>query len=240
MALDESPSAPVGDTRAAQGAPDLPTQVSQPTQSSIPSLPSSAAVQTGEDEASSTANPPTKSLFGPFPPSVEADPQPNATSEPSQLPMSSPSDQIQPTSENQPLASQSMLNFNAQNHEPVSAAQINMPGSPNRTTLPPLSREKTTPAIGPATDKPTPIPKESEIEGPVLFITLLLSSNGARHPYKLDEKYLRKRNVTVEGNNPINISLYKLKELILRDWRDGESILSQCHGALQRTWELAC
>ena len=91
---------------------------------------------------------------------------------------------------------------------------------------PTLTREKTAPAIGPATDKPTPVPKDSEIEGPLLYITLLLSSTGARHPYKLDEKYLKKRNVVVEGNNPINLSLYKLKELILRDWREGETVES--------------
>ncbi|KAG8527472.1 uncharacterized protein KY384_007624 [Bacidia gigantensis] len=72
-----------------------------------------------------------------------------------------------------------------------------------------------------ATDEPPALPKEPEIEGPVLYITLLLIT-GARHPFKLDRKYLKKRNVEVEGDNPINMSLYKLKELILRDWREGE------------------
>ena len=86
---------------------------------------------------------------------------------------------------------------------------------------PPLKRQQTAPAIGPATDKPTPLTREATTEGPVLYITLLLASTGARHPFRLDAKYLRKRGVEVEGNNPINISLYKLKELILRDWREG-------------------
>jgi hypothetical protein len=59
----------------------------------------------------------------------------------------------------------------------------------------------------------------------VLLITLLLTS-GARHPYKLDEKYLTKRNVAVptltDGGrkDPYSISVYTLKELILREWRE--------------------
>ncbi len=62
-------------------------------------------------------------------------------------------------------------------------------------------------------------------EAPVCAITLLLPT-GARHPYRLDEKYLAKRNVDVPdvaesgGRDPFSISVYKLKELILREWRD--------------------
>jgi len=50
-------------------------------------------------------------------------------------------------------------------------------------------------------------------------VTLLLTS-GARHPFKLDSKYLNKRSVDVPGGDPFNLSVYKLKELILREWRD--------------------
>lgn len=59
----------------------------------------------------------------------------------------------------------------------------------------------------------------------MLVITLLLTS-GARHPYKIDERYLTKRNVNVPGatqagrKDPYSISVYTLKELILREWRD--------------------
>ena len=46
---------------------------------------------------------------------------------------------------------------------------------------------------------------------------------GARHPYKIDEKYLSNRKVEAkdaEGNfEPRDISGYKLKELIWTDWR---------------------
>lgn len=63
-------------------------------------------------------------------------------------------------------------------------------------------------------------------EAPVCNITLLLPT-GARHPYKIDEKYLSKRGVdipeTVAGTgqpDPFSISVYKVKELILREWRE--------------------
>lgn len=96
-----------------------------------------------------------------------------------------------------------------------------LPASPTLSPPNPLTREKTAPAIGPSSDKPTHVPKESDITGPILMITLLLT-NGARHPYKIDEKYLKKRSVNVEGNNPINMSTYTLKELIWREWREGK------------------
>jgi len=60
---------------------------------------------------------------------------------------------------------------------------------------------------------------------PVCNITLLLPT-GARHPYRIDEKYLAKRNVSVPettetgAKDPFSISVYKLKELILREWRE--------------------
>ncbi|MCJ1394245.1 hypothetical protein MMC18_007123 [Xylographa bjoerkii] len=82
-----------------------------------------------------------------------------------------------------------------------------------------LTREQTHPAIGPATDKPSPMPKLPESTGPQLIITLLLHT-GARHPYRIDERYLKKRNVNVADNNPVNMSVYTLKELIWRDWRE--------------------
>ncbi|TVY46528.1 hypothetical protein LOCC1_G003676 [Lachnellula occidentalis] len=82
-------------------------------------------------------------------------------------------------------------------------------------------------AIGPSTGEApiAPIVSHSVEAGPVLVITLLLTS-GARHPYKIDERYLTKRNVNVPGvtaagrKDPYTISVYTLKELILREWRD--------------------
>jgi hypothetical protein len=52
---------------------------------------------------------------------------------------------------------------------------------------------------------------------------LLLPSTGARHPYKIDERYLKKREVKTEEMDPYNITVNTLKELIWRDWREGMS-----------------
>ena len=75
-------------------------------------------------------------------------------------------------------------------------------------------------AIGPATDGPTRI-RSSSASGPQLMIVLLLHSTQTRHPYIINEKYLRKRNISVADNDPVNMSVYTLKELIWRDWREG-------------------
>lgn len=82
------------------------------------------------------------------------------------------------------------------------------------------TRQKTVPTNGSSAETPIPLQQESDIIGPILLVTLLLT-NGARHPYKIDEKYLKKRSVHVEDNNPVNMSTYTLKELIWRDWREG-------------------
>lgn len=107
---------------------------------------------------------------------------------------------------------------------PVASPPITPPTTPS-TSPNPLTHEKTAPAIGPSSDTPTLLPKHSDITGPQLMITLLLT-NGARHPYKIDEKYLKKRSVIVEDNNPINLSTYTLKELIWREWREGKRLNS--------------
>ncbi|EAU31898.1 conserved hypothetical protein [Aspergillus terreus NIH2624] len=60
--------------------------------------------------------------------------------------------------------------------------------------------------------------KETEDSGPSLVITLLLIT-GSRHPFKIDGKYLRKRSVNVENYDPFAMSVYTLKELIWREWR---------------------
>ncbi|MCJ1359555.1 MAG: hypothetical protein MMC33_009557, partial [Icmadophila ericetorum] len=82
-----------------------------------------------------------------------------------------------------------------------------------------FKRQQTALAIGAASEEMPPMPEQPEIAAATLLITLLLHT-GARHPYKIDEKYLKKRNVNVTDNNPINMSVYTLKELIWRDWRE--------------------
>jgi len=90
-------------------------------------------------------------------------------------------------------------------------------------------------AIGAPTDLPTPMlksPTSAMDNGPVIQFTLLLASSGTRHPYQINEKYLAKRNINALGEDeqfdPSVISVYTLKELILKDWRDGRSIF--CRG----------
>ncbi|KAK3353691.1 ubiquitin-related domain-containing protein [Lasiosphaeria hispida] len=81
-------------------------------------------------------------------------------------------------------------------------------------------REEDSLSIGPSDPQPG-----SNQEPLVCTITLLLPT-GARHPYKIDEKYLAKRSVEVPDvtdsgrKDPFSISVYKLKELILREWRE--------------------
>lgn len=82
---------------------------------------------------------------------------------------------------------------------------------------PKLDRTHST-AIGPSIESPAGVTKDLGQSGPVLMITLLLLS-GARHPFNLDAAYLAKRNVQTQGNDPFNLSVYKVKELILREWR---------------------
>ena len=84
-------------------------------------------------------------------------------------------------------------------------------------------RQQSSAGIGPSEDNPHIVPDPS-VEGPAVLITLLLTT-GARHPYRIDKKYLRKRMIFEEGDeppDPFEISIYAVKELIWRDWRDGE------------------
>ncbi|KAK5947676.1 hypothetical protein PMZ80_001830 [Knufia obscura] len=96
----------------------------------------------------------------------------------------------------------------------------NPPTPPPVPSVPTALRDRAqSTAIGESSDSPAPVPKDTEDTGPTLMITLLLIT-GARHPFNLDMKYLAKRNVQVQGNDPFNLSVYKVKELILREWRD--------------------
>lgn len=114
---------------------------------------------------------------------------------------------------------------------PTSPVSPTTPQTPAATT--------TTPAIGPgqdtnptantihqtsnATSPPTTTTTTPPPDpGPSILITLILQT-GKRHPFKIDLKYLRKRNIFKEDSaetDPFSISIYTLKELIWRDWRE--------------------
>lgn len=108
--------------------------------------------------------------------------------------------------------------------EPSTLSPSHDTAQPASPTVVPLTTQATNPAIGPSSDQPTPMSKETDSTGPTLVLTLLLPT-GARHPYRMDEKYLKKRNVKALNNNPINMSVYTLKELIWREWREGTDTL---------------
>lgn len=78
----------------------------------------------------------------------------------------------------------------------------------------------------PETEDLTIDPVETQPNAGLLAVNIMLQlTNGARHPFRIDEKYLTKRNVAVTGKtddgsmDPASITVYTLKELILRDWR---------------------
>ena len=72
----------------------------------------------------------------------------------------------------------------------------------------------------PSQEASTMMPSDAPADpGKILLINLLLL-NGNRHPYKIDKKYLARRNIHAEDDNPLNLTIYTLKELIWRDWRD--------------------
>ena len=112
----------------------------------------------------------------------------------------------------------------AWNDEEATSGSTGAAANPSSSNPIPITRLDSV-AIGPSTDTPASHLHVASDVGPVLVITLLLTS-GARHPYKIDEKYLTKRNVSVPGvtedgkRDPYSISVYTLKELILREWRE--------------------
>ncbi|KAL8906474.1 MAG: hypothetical protein Q9207_002012 [Kuettlingeria erythrocarpa] len=103
--------------------------------------------------------------------------------------------------------------------EPLATTSANADPVPVVAEPHPLTLEKTGPTVGPLVDKSISNSQTSDAVGFSLLITLLLI-NGARHPFKIDEKYLKKRSVNADGGNPVNLSVYTLKELIWREWRD--------------------
>jgi hypothetical protein len=98
-------------------------------------------------------------------------------------------------------------------------------GKENDAAPPPpiKDRQDSGMAIGPAQDDISVIAPGGS-DDPVCNITLLLTT-GSRHPYKIDGKYLSRRNVPIPEQtesgqpDPFSISIYTLKELILREWR---------------------
>lgn len=95
------------------------------------------------------------------------------------------------------------------------------------------------PTTAPPAEQPGSSLKDTEESpGMSLSVTLLLT-NGARHPLKIDGRYLRKHSINVPNYDPFEMSVYSLKELIWRDWHSGK--ISDCRvsvGVFARAHEL--
>ncbi|KAK4543538.1 hypothetical protein LTR36_005433 [Oleoguttula mirabilis] len=129
-----------------------------------------------------------------------------------------PTDQVDPTT---PIAQTSADEALPPSSTPavIEAPSTSQPQHTSEPAPAPLTRKQTE-ALGPATEAPIAPPAST---GPVLSITLMLTT-GARHPYKIDEKYLRNRNCQALASDgtfdPRELNGYKLKELIWTDWRN--------------------
>lgn len=116
----------------------------------------------------------------------------------------------------------------AKDDDPTTAgaapSSTSVKGKEKEVQPPPIRQDRADSLSIGAADDPDGSPS-NPADGPVCNITLLLPT-GARHPYKIDDKYLAKRNVEVPEvtengkKDPFSVSVYKLKELILREWRD--------------------
>lgn len=104
---------------------------------------------------------------------------------------------------------------------PVPSNEVSA-GAPGSTPISPDEEPKlATPVPELASDASV---KEPEDSGPSLTIVLLLIS-GTRYPIKIDSNYLRKRDITVDNNDPFAMSVYTLKELIWRSWQEGRIVM---------------
>lgn len=138
--------------------------------------------------------------------------------------MPTPADQTTSPSPDQVLEQpQPSSTTEAQPEQPLPVA----PEQPNPSTTTPDPTTTTTTANDDEDTTTSAIPpantNASPSSGPALEISLMLIT-GARHPYRIDEKYLSSRNVTARNPStgafdPRELSGYQLKELILKDWR---------------------
>lgn len=99
------------------------------------------------------------------------------------------------------------------------------PGATDTVTKPEpahLSPQSSTSSSPDPVDATTSAPTKPA--NPTLSIALLLPT-GTRHSFRITESYLTKRSISIPGTtdegkgDPYSISVYQLKELILREWR---------------------
>ncbi|KAI0203897.1 ubiquitin-related domain-containing protein [Astrocystis sublimbata] len=109
---------------------------------------------------------------------------------------------------------------------PISGADRDAEGTKDKSPVEASSSAQHAGPASPEQEDLTIDPVASQPQSGASTVNIMLQlTNGARHPLRIDEKYLTKRNVTVTGKtedgnmDPASITVYTLKELILRDWR---------------------
>lgn len=132
---------------------------------------------------------------------------------------------VVPETPGSPAVFEEPLQTQAETATSTAAQQQSVAATQAATTTAPHDslRRTETEHLGPAAETEGPIAQTTTASaGPVLLISLMLIT-GARHPYKIDEKYLRNRKVTAHNAagefDPKELSGYQLKELIWTDWR---------------------
>ncbi|KAG8425248.1 hypothetical protein J3458_001973 [Metarhizium acridum] len=111
--------------------------------------------------------------------------------------------------------------------EPLPASKA-IPTDPEQRSA---ENEDNTEAVSKGKEKEAvaPVPPTKERSDSIMAIGPaqddIHTTPGHRHPYKIDAKYLTRRNVAMPDEtesgqpDPFSISIYTLKELILREWR---------------------
>ncbi|OJJ77133.1 hypothetical protein ASPBRDRAFT_24841 [Aspergillus brasiliensis CBS 101740] len=144
-----------------------------------------------------------------------------SSEEPQELPSAAPHpDHNQAESQEPSSLDAKPTDNNGDNTSAPVPKQVPVDAAPSASASPEQNDEAKAPAAGsePSSQVSDEAAKEEEDTGPSLVITLLLIT-GSRHPFKIDGKYLRKRSVNVENYDPFAMSVYTLKELIWREWR---------------------
>lgn len=155
-------------------------------------------------------------------------------------PQSHPETLTQITNSLPPVVSASSEGVSATDQMPLAATiqPQTQTSTPNPNAMPSTDIQRPEPALLPPpaaedeediadgkTDAPTA--PAAIVPGAAVHITLLLTT-GARHPFTIDQKYLKRRNVGSGGaemqeeTDPFGISVYTMKELIWKDWREGK------------------
>jgi len=145
---------------------------------------------------------------------VEMDTLPSSSEE------SHPVDRVDPAhSMAQPAPEPETAPAPATSQEPTEQIQLSSQSRAQAQSQPAPMTRKQTEALGPATEGAIGSPTST---GSILSINLMLTT-GQRHPYRIDEKYLKSRNTEATSSDgtfdPLALSGYKLKELIWTDWR---------------------